>query len=224
MPRVTHSTWTVGVHPFIPERIPDFVSFTMKYPCTIADVIREIAKRLKLRVENLPREWESTQFPGLLMSEWGGARNEDGTWLLQVHGVASEKLKSLAGFIPHLEYGIVRRALRFRMRSVLNGFDEVAGRLMYEAPRVKKRIPDADIRRIMAKLDEAGYKPIDELIGRWRMALSKWHKLFPKDASYRSFSAAYDSRSVDGQLQFRRGIQQLLDGAQRQYKKAYRIP
>jgi hypothetical protein len=222
---LSNSRWTRGEHPFIcaGEGIDDFVSFTMKYPCTFADVIGEIAQKRKLRVESLPREWESINIPALLYSEWHGPRlDEQGGGMLPVHGSASEKVKTLCGIVGNVEYKIVGRALRFRgieVHGALSAFDELAGRLTYDAPRGSNgRIADEDYLRIVAELDGAGYRPIDYLEGECRKRLAGWNRQHSKDGKGRhTFSDAYNDS------QFRDGVRKRLQRAQDKYKKAHRI-
>ncbi len=219
-----NSKWTPGQHPFIcaGDSISDLVSFTMKYPCTFADVIREIARKRKLRVESPPREWESIDIPSQLLSEWNGARDEHGGWILPVHGSASERVKILCGFFANVEYKIVGRALRFRVIEVhgaLSAFDELAGELTYKAPRgINGRIADKDYLRIVAELDKAGYKPIEYLEGECRKKLAGWNRQHSKEGNGRhTFPDAYNDS------QFRDGVRKRLQRAQEKCKKAHRI-
>jgi hypothetical protein len=220
----SNSKWTPGQHPFIcaGDGISDFVSFTMKYPCTFAAVIQEIARKRKLRVESLPREWESIDIPSLLLSEWHGARDEHGGWILPVHGSASERVKILCGCFENVEYKIVGRSLRFRVieaHGPLSEFNELAGRLTYDAPRGSNgRIVDDDYHNIVVELDKAGYKPIDCLERESRKALALWNQTHSRDGKARqTFLSAYLHS------QFSSDVRRRLSRAQGEYKKAHRI-
>jgi len=223
---LSNSRWTRGEHPFIcaGDGISDRVSFTIKYPCTFADVIRAIAQERKLRVESLPREWESINIPALLYSEWHGpGLDEQGGGMLPVHGSASERVKILCGCFGNVEYKIVGRALRFRVietRGALSLFDELAGRLTYEAPRGSNgRIADQDYLRIASELDRAGNRPIDYLEGTWHKRLAIWNQEHSRTAggACNSFSSAY------GITKLSLGVRRRLQCAEAKYKKAHRI-
>jgi len=225
---LSNSRWTRGEHPFVcaGKGISDFVSFTMKWPCTFSDVIQAIAQERKLRVESLPREWESINIPALLYSEWHGPRlDEQGGGMLPIHGSASERVKILCGCFGNVEYTIVGRALRFRVietRGALSLFDELAGRLTFEAQRESNgRITnkaDENYRRIVAELDKVGYKPIKYLERESRIALKRWNQTHGKDRkAHLTFASAY------GDPQFRNSVRKRLQRAQEKYKKAHRI-
>lgn len=149
--------WSRGELPFIQvgEGVADYISFAMKCPCTFADVIREIARIRNLRVEGLPPEWESIDIPGQLRSEWNGL----------VHGSAREKVKTLTGFFPSVQWRITRGVLQFgsvgNAGKPLSKFDKIAGPKMDEIK--SGRLTSAQWEKIGLALDARNFKPVDSI-------------------------------------------------------------
>lgn len=81
----------------------------------------------------------------------------------------------------------------------LNMFDNLVGRLMFEARRRHgPRIPKHEYRRIAAEIDQAKLKPINNLEGEWRKELAASNRNARK--AIHTFEAALRSPS------FRRGV------------------
>jgi hypothetical protein len=81
----------------------------------------------------------------------------------------------------------------------LNMFDNLVGRLMFEARRrYGPRIPKHEYRRIAAEIDQAKLKPINNLEGEWRNELAASNRNARK--AIHTFETALRSPS------FRRGV------------------
>ena len=219
----SNSKWTPGPHPF--GLSTDYVDFTIGFPCTYGELIQKIADQLKLRIEGLPSEWRQRPLPDNMkfnaLPGWICSHAPDGYYLI-VRGSAFEKVISLCGHFSNVECKQVGKALRFRVLEMgggLSAFDELAGRLTYDAPRGSNgRIVDKDYRKIVVELYKAGYKPIDYLGGESREALALWNQTHSKDGKARqTFLSAYHDR------RFRAGVRRWLSRAKGEYKKAHRI-
>lgn len=219
----SNSKWTPGPHPF--GLSADDVDFTIEFPCTYSEVIQKIAEQLKLRTEGLPEDWKQRPLPDGMkfnaLPGWICSHAPDGYYLI-VRGSAFEKVKSLCGHFKNVECKRVGKAFRFRVMEMgggLSAFDELAGRLTYDAPRgSNNRIPETEYCVIAAELDKAGYKPIDYLGGESREALALWNQTHSKDGKARqTFLSAYHDR------RFRAGVRRRLSRAKGEYKKAHRI-
>lgn len=193
-------------------KIPDFMNFSLPGPWTHGDKIRKIAEPFGVCVAPLPPQLEATRHlrPG------------------SVFGSASKELVRIAENYPNMDWAVANGVLSFFEvrtddREPLSDFDELAGRLMLEAPRVNGRIPKAEYRRIMAEidavLDKAGsncFKPIRYLEGEWRVALGDWNTKHSKDGkAHHTFLSAY----LDPQ--FKEGVRRRLNRAQAKYRKTH---
>lgn len=219
----SNSKWTPGPHPF--GLSADDVDFTIEFPCTYSEVIQKIAEQLKLRTEGLPEDWKQRPLPDGMkfnaLPGWICSHAPDGYYLI-VRGSAFEKVKSLCGHFKNVECKRVGKAFRFRVMEMgggLSAFDELAGRLTYDAPRGSNgRIVDDDYHNIVVELDKAGYKPIDCLERESRKALALWNQTHSRDGKARqTFLSAYLHS------QFSSDVRRRLSRAQGEYKKAHRI-
>jgi len=219
----SNSKWTPGPHPF--GLSADDVDFTIEFPCTYSEVIQKIAEQLKLRTEGLPEDWKQRPLPDGMkfnaLPGWICSHAPDGYYLI-VRGSAFEKVKSLCGHFKNVECKRVGKAFRFRVMEMgggLSAFDELAGRLTYDAPRGSNgRIVDDDYHNIVVELDKAGYKPIDCLERESRKALALWNQTHSRDGKARqTFLSAYLHS------QFSSDVRRRLSRAKGKYKKAHRI-
>ena len=99
-----------------------------------------------------------------------------------------------------------------RNRS-LSSFDELAGRLMRDAPRgANRHISEEEYLRIMAALK--GFKPIDYLEGKARRTLAAWNQIHHRNAVH-SFLEAYKHND------FHQPVLVRLKRAEAKYRKAH---
>jgi hypothetical protein len=131
---------------FLPgTKILEFVSFCLPEPCTDAQLVQKIADELHLQIESLPEELDSRTMP----------RGRG------VFGSATYYLDCIVANYPNMAWKVDDGILRFGVEvpevQPLRPFDQVAGRLMSEAPRgSNRRIPDMEYRRIVGEIDRHG--------------------------------------------------------------------
>jgi hypothetical protein len=190
-----------------PPFIRDFVNLSIAGPHTHADVIQKIAAQFGWRVESLPE-------PLTLHTSICGRT---------VFGSARAYLNEIVMNYENLFWTLSDRVLRFDVRDAridLSPFDELAGRLMRDAPRgAKGRISRDEYRRIAADLK--GFEPKDCLEGQDGKALAEWNQKHPREA-FHTFSAIFFSNpDVAAHRRFRRAMLKRLSRAQEKWKKAH---
>jgi len=153
----------------------NYVSFSLTTPHTHRALIRKIAKRCRQAVpieslpDNLNRRFNSrgrvvVGFPGDYFDQI--ARNYDRMWWW-----FSERGLNVKSIV-NTGVGISR-------------FDELAGRLMFEArpQRLSNgRLPPTVYKETAVILDNAHFKPLDYLTGKFRKRLADWNQKNPTRA------------------------------------------
>jgi hypothetical protein len=164
----------------------NFVSCNLAASSTHRDLIRKVARESKktIPIESLPnslnRQLSSRArvvfgFPGNSFDQI--ARNYDRVWWW-----VSDKglnMKVVADSGPDI-----------------SPFDKLAGRLMFEARphRLSNgRLQAAEYGRIATFLDQAGFKPLDYLEGKFRNKLADWNQKNPRRALH-TFKAVLESK------------------------------
>lgn len=192
--------------------IEDFVSFQLPSTATYGQLVEEIARRLKWRVVNVPADWAKWPIDDRLRLDWAGMRNDDGTWSLTIHASARQVLELITALAKNLEFKLTGSTLRFRVPETEQpqelSFNSLAGQLWDNAPRgANGRISAAERLKVAARLDEAGFKPLDYLWGQERTDLD----LLNRNRNTFSFVANHPK--------FRRAVTKRWDYARSQHLK-----
>jgi hypothetical protein len=159
------------------------VSCSIAGPTTLRDVIIEIAKQSHkdILIESWPNNLDALPRGKIVFGFIGDhidriARNYRGMyWWMSDRG---------------LNMGIPERTAR----GILP-FDKLAGKLMYEASLhalPNGRIPATEYSKICTALDDAGFKPLAYLKGKFRKSLAGWNQTHPQKAIH-SFHRLYNS-------------------------------
>jgi hypothetical protein len=164
--------------------INNFVSCSIVGPITHRDVILEIARQSHkaIPIDTLPNNLNASLrgyvvfgFPGNYFDRI--AKNYQGMhWWMSESGLNMRVLES--------------------MSSNISPFDECAGKRMHEAwlQRLPNgRIPASEYGKICTALDEAGFRPLDFLQGKFRKKLADWNQKNPTKAIH-TFCRLFNSK------------------------------
>jgi hypothetical protein len=104
-------------------------------------------------------------------------------------------------------------------RGKLSRFDELAGRLMFDARPLRRsngRLPSTEYDKILAVLDSEGLKPLDHLEPRHRRELASWNTKHSRSGiPIRSFAVAFKS------ARFKDGVQKRLSRAEARWSQTH---
>jgi hypothetical protein len=189
-----------GLKLFRATILNNVINYTAPANCTDRDVIEQIAKQatIQIPIESLPCELEQRVhvrgkvcfgFPGKYFDQI--ARNYD-----------------------QMQWWVSKNGLNMEAAAIalLSPFDALAGKLMFEARPLRGktgRLALEEYEKIADQLDNAGFKPQEQLEGKFRKQLADWNQKHPRKA-VRTFREALSAKILD----LRRAVQKRLQRAE----------
>jgi hypothetical protein len=181
-----------------PPSVSDVVSFSIRRPCSDAEIIRKIAEELNLQVGPLPPELEEI----------------NRTRPRPVFGSASEYLNQIVVCVPNLHWQNEDGVLKFEFSPIksIGGHKGIAGRLMVEAKRSPtNRLSEEQWLSIGRALDERTLDPLDCLEPAQRKVVKDYNKS-GVNVHVHTFETALTRTGRKGQ-KVRRAVKQWLNRA-----------